>query len=255
MHYQTNHVPGDAMAFFTPIKTSRASEDVFSQLKTSILSGVFTSGSKLPSERELTEEFQVSRGVIREAIRMLELSGFLSIRQGHGGGAYVTDLTLSHVANAFLDLFQTNTLSMAEVAQVRLYIEPEVARLAALNFKAAHTRQLDEAEAKEHISFKSLPDQISSLTIVHKVLAGICGNQFFEAIVRSMLKITAEMVQKVVPDPDDLHRPGEHHQIIEAVKAGDGPRARDEMARHLKDFLINIVELEKEYRRKMVGER
>jgi hypothetical protein len=36
----------------------------------------------------------------------------------------------------------------------------------------------------------------SSLTIVHKVLAGICGNQFFEAIVRSMLKITAEMVQK-----------------------------------------------------------
>ena len=243
------------MGFFTPIKTSRASEDVFNQLKASILSGTFKSGSKLPSERELTEEFQVSRGVIREAIRILELSGFLIIRQGHGGGAYVTDLTLSHVGNAFLDLFQTNTLSMAEVAQVRLFIEPEVARLAALNYNSSHIKQIDEAEAREHISFKSLTDQIARLTTVHKVLASICGNQFFEAIVRSMLKITAEMVQKVVPNPDSLHGPGEHRSIIEAVKAGDGPRASEEMRMHLKDFMINIVELEKEYRRKMAGER
>lgn len=242
------------MALFKPIKTSRASEDVFAQLKASILSGIFTSGSKLPSERELTEEFQVSRGVIREAIRMLELSGFLTIRQGHGGGAYVTDLTLSHVANAFLDLFQTNMLTMAEVAQVRRFIEPEVARLAALNFNPAHAKPLDEAHSKEYISFTSLPDQISRLTDVHKVLASICGNQFFEAIVRSMLKITAEMVQRVVPDPDDLHGPGEHRQIIEAVKAGDGPRAAEEMTRHLQDFLVNIVELEKEYRRKMAAQ-
>ena len=239
------------MALFKPIKTSRASEDVFAQLKASILSGVFSSGSKLPSERELTEEFQVSRGVIREAIRMLELSGFLTIRQGHGGGAYVTDLTLSHVSNAFLDLFQTNTLSMAEVAQVRLFIEPEVARLAALNYNDAHSGQIDEAEAREHISYQSLTDQIARLTTVHKVLASICGNQFLEAIVRSMLKITAEMVQKVVPDPYALHGPGEHRKLIEAVKAGDGAGAEKEMRRHLKNFMINMVELEKEYRKQM----
>jgi GntR family transcriptional repressor for pyruvate dehydrogenase complex len=122
------------MGVFTPIKTSRASEEVFTQIKTSILTGKYRSGSKLPSARELTAALPVSRGVIREALRMLELGGFLMIRQGHGGGAYVTDLTLSHVGNSFLDLFQTDTLSMAEVSQVRLFIEPEVARLAALNF-------------------------------------------------------------------------------------------------------------------------
>ena len=242
------------MAIFKPIKTSRASEDVFAQLKASILSGMFKSGSKLPSERELTEEFQVSRGVIREAIRMLELSGFLSIRQGHGGGAYVTDLTLSHVSNAFLDLFQTNTLSMAEVAQVRLFIEPEVARLAAINYNPSHAKQIDEAESREHFPFKSLTDQISRLTIVHKVLASICGNQFFEAIVRSMLKITAEMVQKVVPDPFALHGPGEHQTLIDAVKSGDGARAEEEMRLHLEDFMDSMVELEKEYRRQMTAQ-
>lgn len=240
------------MGYFTPIKTSRASEDVFLQLKAAILSGKFKPGGKLPSERELTADFQVSRGVIREAIRMLELSGFLAIRQGHGGGAYVTDLTLSHVGNAFLDLFQTNTLSMTEVSQVRLFIEPEVARLAALNFNATHLKRLDEAEANEHVTFKSAPDQIARLTNVHKVLAHICGNLFFEAIVRSMLKITAEIVMTVVPDLDFLHGPGEHHAVIEAVKSGDAPRAAAEMALHLKTFSIEIVELEKVYRRHMM---
>ncbi|BBO88216.1 FadR/GntR family transcriptional regulator [Desulfosarcina ovata] len=242
------------MGFFIPIKTSRASEDVFSQLKGAILSGKFQSGSKLPSERELTAEFQVSRGVIREAIRMLELSGFLAIRQGHGGGAYVTDLTLSHVGNAFLDLFQTNTLSMAEVSQVRLFIEPEVARLAALSFNPSHLKRIEEAEAGEYIEFKSLTDRIARLTAVHKVLADICGNLFFEAIVRSILKITAEVVMNAVPDPDSLHGPGDHRAVIDAVKAGDAPRAAAEMALHLRGFSTTIVELEKVYRRKIARE-
>lgn len=239
------------MGVFTPIKTSRASEEVFTQIKTSILSGKYRSGSKLPSERELTAVLQVSRGVVREALRMLELSGFLIIRQGHGGGAYVIDLTLSQVGNSFLDLFQTNTLSMAEVAQVRLFVEPEVARLAALNFNASHLKRLEDAEAGEHIIFKSQSERIARLTNVHKVLAGICGNQFFEAIVRSMMKITAEVILTSVSDLNALHGPGEHRSLIESVKAGDGPRAGDEMANHLKDFSINFVELEKVYRRQM----
>jgi DNA-binding FadR family transcriptional regulator len=240
------------MRGFTPIKTPRASEEVFTQIKSSILAGKFQSGNKLPSERELTTAFQVSRGVIREALRMLELSGFLTIRQGHGGGAYVTDLTLNPVVNSFLDLFQTNTLSMAEVAQVRLFVEPEVARLAALNFNETHVKRLEDAEAGENIHFSSQSERIARLTKVHKVLAGICGNQFFESIVQSMMKITAEVVLTAVSNIEALHGPGEHKSLIEAVKAGDGPRAAEEMAIHLKDFAKNFVELEKVYRQQMV---
>ena len=239
------------MEVFTPIKATRASEEVFAQIKSSILTGQFPSGSKLPSERELTDAFRVGRGVIREALRMLELSGFLMIRQGHGGGAYITDLTLDHVENSFLDLFQSNTLSMSEVAQVRLIVEPEVARLAALNFNPSHLKQLEAAEAGEYISFKSENERISCLTRVHKVLAGICGNQFFEAIIRAMMKITADVVLTVVSDMDALHGSGEHRSLIEAVKAGDEQRAAEAMTAHLKDFSVNLIELEKVYRRQM----
>jgi DNA-binding FadR family transcriptional regulator len=93
-------------------------EDVLLQLKESILSGRFKSGEKLPSKRELSLEFQVSRGVIRDAIRALELRGFVGIRQGPAGGAYVTDLSFNQVENAFLDLFKTSKRSMKDVAPV-----------------------------------------------------------------------------------------------------------------------------------------
>ena len=238
------------MGHFKPIKINRASEDVVTQIKEAILSGRFVSGSKLPSERELTAEFQVSRGVIREAIRILEISGFLIVRQGYGGGAYVTELNLNHVGNAFLDLFQTKKLTIAEVAQVRLYIEPEVARLAALNFDDSHFILIEEAESEEHTPYKSYADRIARLTRVHKLLASICGNQFFEAIVRSMLNITVEMVLKVATDIDALHGPGEHLALIEAVKEKDGERAAAEMRRHLQGFSDALIEMEGVYRQR-----
>ena len=80
------------MPKFIPIKPLRASEGIVDQLKKAILKGEFTPGQKLPSERELSEMFQASRVVVREALRTLELSGFVSIRQGPHGGAYVQQL-------------------------------------------------------------------------------------------------------------------------------------------------------------------
>ena len=81
------------MHTFKPVKQPRISEEVLRQLKEAILLGQFKSGEKLPSERELTEEFRVSRGVIREAIRALEITGFVVTRQGPAGGAFVTELS------------------------------------------------------------------------------------------------------------------------------------------------------------------
>jgi len=237
---------------FKPIKHARVFEDVLLQLKDAIFSGRFKAGDKLPSERELTVQFEVSRGVVREAIRALELGGFVVIRQGPAGGAFVTDLTFNQVGNAFLDLFLANKLSMREVAQVRLHIEPEVARMAAENISAPGEERLREAETAEHAPFHSYPDRIERLTRVHSILASICGNHFFEAIVKSMLQVTAEVVLVVDPDHDALHGPGEHISIVEAVISGDGDGAAEAMADHLKRFADSLVAMERVYRQRFL---
>lgn len=236
------------MVHFKPIKTSRVFEDVLIQLKEAILGGVYRSGDKLPSERELTQQFQVSRGVVREAVRALELSGFVVMRQGPAGGAFVTDLSFHQVGNAFLDLFLANKVSMAEVAEVRSHVEPKVAQLAAGRMTPEYERLLREVEAEEFVIPASYKERIARLTEVHRVLAQICGNHFFEAIVRSMLKLTAEVVLAVEPDHEALHGPGEHRAIVEAVIRGDGDAASLEMQQHLRRFSDSLIRMEKLYR-------
>ena len=75
------------MPTFRPIKQSRISREVTEQLKHAILLGHFRTGDKLPPERELAEQFQVSRVAVRESLRVLESAGFLTTRQGVTGGA------------------------------------------------------------------------------------------------------------------------------------------------------------------------
>jgi DNA-binding FadR family transcriptional regulator len=238
------------MSRFKPIKQFRISEEVLRQLKESILLGKFKSGEKLPSERELTEEFQVSRGVIREAIRILEITGFVTLRQGPTGGAFVTDLSFDHVGNAFLDLFLANKVSIPELANVRLYFEPEVARLAALNATQEDKKRLIEAQEGEFLSVATTAARITQFQKVHHVIAESCRNHFYEAISKSMLRLTYEVVEAVNPDHEALHMPGEHNHIIDAVIGANATAARAAMQKHMEKFCINLLEMETAYRQK-----
>ena len=238
------------MGRFKPIKQFRISEEVLSQLKESILLGKFKSGEKLPSERELTEEFQVSRGVIREAIRILEITGFVTLRQGPTGGAFVTDLSFDHVGTAFLDLFLANKVSIPELANVRLYIEPEVARLAALNAGQEDKKRLLEAQEVEFLSVSTTTARIIQFQRVHHVIAESCQNHFYEAISKSMLRLTFEVVEAVDPDHEALHMPGEHKHIIDAIINANAEAARAAMQTHMEKFCKSLLEMETAYRRK-----
>jgi GntR family transcriptional repressor for pyruvate dehydrogenase complex len=238
------------MGRFKPIRQFRVSEQVLSQLKESILLGKFKSGEKLPSERELTEEFQVSRGVIREAIRALEITGFVVLRQGPTGGAFVTDLSFDHVGNAFLDLFLANKVSIPELANVRLFVEPEVARLAALRATKEDKKRLLEAQEEEFLSVTTTTARITQFQKVHHVIAESCQNHFYEAISKSMLRLTFEVVEAVDPDHEALHMPGEHKHIIDAVISANAEAARVAMQTHMEKFCKNLLEMETAYRRK-----
>jgi GntR family transcriptional regulator, transcriptional repressor for pyruvate dehydrogenase complex len=236
------------MSRFKPIKQGRISEEVLSQLKESILLGKFKSGEKLPSEKELTEEFQVSRGVIREAIRALEITGFVELRQGPAGGAFVTILSFDHIGNAFLDLFLANKVSIPELANVRYFIEPEVAALAALNATEDEKKGLVAASEEEFKIPATNRDRINQFQKVHHIIAEACHNHFYEAISKSMLRLTFEVVEAVEPDHDPLHGPGEHQSIIDAIVNGDAKAARSAMQKHMKRFCKRLSEMETIYR-------
>ena len=238
------------MPSFKPIRQLRVSEEVAEQLKQSIHLGHFKAGDKLPAERDLAEEFEVSRVAIREALRRLENSGFIVTRQGATGGAYVTDLTFEYLANAFLDLFLADKISIPELHRVRLLIEPEIARLAALETKPECAQRLEKALQSEEFPTTSLAEDIEMKTAVHYILAEMCGNRFFEAIVRSSMKLTHRLIEAVNPDPYTLHPAGMHRPIVEAVLTGNPEASSLAMKRHAIEFGEILIKMEETYREK-----
>ncbi len=235
---------------FKAINNTRISEAVLDQLKEAILSGRFRPGEKLPSERELIESFGVSRAVVREAIRALELTGFIVVRQGPTGGAFVTDLSLDNVSNAYLDLFLAGKLSADELARVRLHVEPEVARLAAQNITPAGRERLEKAFEDEHRRTGSQYEWIHQNLKVHYVLAEMCGNRFYEAIVHPLLDLSKEIVSVVKPAETVIHRHEDHGRIVACVSKGDAQGAAAAMLEHLERTSRALADLEKAYRRR-----
>lgn len=243
-----NIAKGVQMRRFKPIRQSRVSEEVTEQLKQSILQGHFKAGDRLPAERLLAEDFQVSRVAIREALRTLENSGFIITRQGASGGAFVTDLSFDQLANAFLDLFLAEKISVPELSQVRMLVEPEVARLAAMNLTPHYAEALKQALEAEDLPVRSLEEDIERKTAVHFILVEMCGNRFFEALIRSLMALTKLVVQAVQPDPGKMHPAGLHRPIVEAVLAGEPEAAAAAMRRHAAEFGQALVTFEKAFR-------
>jgi GntR family transcriptional repressor for pyruvate dehydrogenase complex len=241
------------MLDFKPIKQTRLSEAVTDQLKHSILRGDFEPGAKLPAERVLAEQFQVSRLSVREALHRLEILGFVVKRPGASGGVYVIDLTFQSLANGFSDLFLAGKISVPELRQLRVFIEPEVARLAASTANPEQLRRLEEAYESENRPAPSILDNFQRRAAVHYALAHMCGNRFYEAIVRSTLELTYKYLSIVDVDHEDWenhHPTAAHRPIVEAVLAGNEEKAYGAMKTHAIEFGEVLLRLEETYRRK-----
>lgn len=238
------------MIRFRPVRPARISEEVAEQIKQSILCGDIKAGERLPPERSLAEEFQVSRVALREALRTLENSGFIITRQGASGGAYVTDLSYGNMAGALMDLFLAEKISIPELCQVRILIEPEMASLAATKVTLSYADKLKEALAAEEQPIGSILEDVEKKTAIHSILAEMSGNRFFEAIMNSLMGLTARVVLDVRPDPGIVHPAGLHRPIVEAVLSGNQEAAAAAMRKHAIEFGNNLVKMEKDFREK-----
>lgn len=97
-------------------------------IKKSIVRGAFKPGDRLPSEVELSRQFGVSRQTIREALRILELSGFITIQRGAVGGAIIVDTILKSVSESLVDAIQMRKIRPDDLNMCRLEVEKGMMR-------------------------------------------------------------------------------------------------------------------------------
>ena len=119
------------MGNFKSLKKPLLSREVELAIKQSILDERFKPGEKLPSERELVEQFQVSRVTVREALRNLQSIGMIAIRRGIKAGAYVAEPNADQITESLLNLMSLGRIDYSHLIDARLYIEPRAAEIAA----------------------------------------------------------------------------------------------------------------------------
>src|SRR5581483_10267159 len=116
---------------FTSVRMPKAAEVLATQIKQEIISGKYPEGAMLPPETEMAEQLNVSRPTVREALRLLESEGLVSIRPGPRGGPRVERPRSTTVTRSLTTLFQYEHVSLAELLEARRAIEPACARVAA----------------------------------------------------------------------------------------------------------------------------
>ncbi len=128
---------------FTPARMGRAGEDVALQIEAAILAGKIQPGESLPSERELREQFQTGRGVIREAMRALKEKGLIEIRKGAKGGAFVKEAEVANASESLALFLKQQNVDPDYLVEFRESIDRAITVLAIARADAAEKADLE----------------------------------------------------------------------------------------------------------------
>ena len=217
---------------------------VAESIKQLIDEGTYPPGSRLPGERELAEQFGVSRVTIREAEIALQAVGQISIKTG--SGVYVLD-------PAELGDDSLPDVTAFELTEARSLFESEAAALAAREMDDDTLRRLEELI--ETMSSEDPNDDEASQAAdreFHLTIAAASGNAAVQYIVETLWKMRTELhpVREVhaavCASETGEDRGAEHSEVLEALRKHDGPAARMAMQKHFTRLLTSMIDVTEE---------
>ena len=207
------------------------------RLREEITSGRLIPGARLPSESQLVRSFQVSRTVVREAVAALRAEGLVATRQGRG--AFVLAAP-SRPPFAIRGDEISSLEDVVKVLELRTALEVAAAALAAERRQGHHLEQIAAAQAELDRSIEAETDSVTADFAFHVAIAHATDNAYFPRLLESIgtVLIPRARVRGDLEDPQARRNylakvSREHAAIVRAIAAGDGPRARGAMQRHL----------------------
>ena len=215
-------------------------------IKEGIFNGDFEPGQALPSEKELAGILGVSRPVLREALRVLQIQGFLDVRRGNRGGTYVTDLSNISIRDNLEDLLRMGKVSMIDFTQARLLLEPEVFRLAALN---ATDRQLEEMSQviQKSRATQNVKDRIQLESDFHRLVARSSGSPLYIRFMQIIFEFV-EVFSITTKSLDfGIHEQDEHLELFQALRCRNGEAAARLAKKHAEKVNGGMIKIEKQW--------
>jgi GntR family transcriptional repressor for pyruvate dehydrogenase complex len=223
---------------FSRIEHSRTADEVIDQIETLILEGVLSAGDRLPGERELARQFDVSRPILRDALKSLEARGLLVTR--HGGGTHVADIIGEVFSKPVMDLIASQPKAAHDYLEYRREIEGIAAEYAARRATADDLALLDGIMARMDEAYRTgdFEDEAGIDVEFHHAVGECAHNIILLHTLRSCYRLLSEgvfqnrlLIFSLPGAREELLK--QHRAIHAAVKAGDPAGARKAAMDHI----------------------
>ncbi len=218
-----------------PVKSKRTFEEVSDKIKELIFSGTLMPGQRLPSELELAQLFHVGRQSVREALRVLELSGFITVKSGVKGGAVIEGTMLTKLAGLFLETFKLNKMSVQDCIEARKAIEVLVLdfvfKNAAKDDIEALRNNVEMAKAELHSNGSAFQVHVD----FHRLLAKASKNYTLTVIVEIILAVFSDFTSGYRPlsVKESTQMLEFHKAIVEALETNKKAEAVEVLRKDL----------------------
>lgn len=220
------------------LKKSTLCEQVADEIERAIIvRGV--DSERLPSEMALAQQFNVSRTIIRESLKVLTARGLVSSKVG--GGAFITKPSSEDISKMFMRIILMEKISDDEVYQIRVILETAAARDAALRFTdedfALLSSQVDAMEQ----NMKNFDIRIEKDIEFHVLLGRLSGNRLLALIIESMTDILRNFIKRGLfvsgGNEDGIYR---HRMILDALKTRNPEEVEKVVREHLLHSKHNV---------------
>lgn len=222
--------------------TARVTDYIFDYIRSRGLS----SGQALPSELKTSTELSVSRGIVREAFRSLELAGI--IEKANGRSPRVGVLDSSFLTNLMVHALSTRQVSLLQVMEVRASIEVHAAELASCRRTPSHIQGLHAAADGMLASVREPDAFVHHDLAFHGLIYGATGNPLFEMFCGAMYGSIQESMRVGFlqwTGTDEIARVAKlHGRIAKAIESGSASRAGELMKLHFEDTRQNFERLQ-----------
>ena len=207
-----------------------------SQIERAIFAGELESGDRLQSERDLAEQFGVSRITVRDALRVLEARGLVRVKVGAMGGAFVADANSDRVAESISTMIRLKRMTLSELAEARKVVEAATAELAAQRGDAAAVSRLQQNVERSRPLLREPITHADASMDFHVELARAARNEVLEATVNAYRELLVPSIRDLRDDKSGRATQKAHEELVDAVRRHDPEGARDLMITHLSDF-------------------
>ena len=223
----------------TSLDTASRSTQVVEQLTDLILNGEWKPTELLPPERDLAAQFGVSRNVVREAIKILQSRGLITIR--HGVGTMVNGPSSEPLQHVFTRALHGQEDALLQLTEVRLLVEVEMASLAAQRATPENLQKIREVLAKMALSLDEPQRYVDLDKEFHSAVAEATQNSVFALVMEASAALTRQARVYALESGSSIHKSLQIHRgIYEAIEARDAELAATRMRDHLKGLETDI---------------